>query len=428
MPGTLDELVTLPGVGRKTANVVLGNAFDVPGHHRRHALRPAGPPRSGWTERDDPVKVEGEVAALIPKPGVDDAVAPADLPRPADVPRPQARLRGLPAGPAVPVVRRSGRPTRSRRAKLVKSPAQMMERGVTPRAALGSRRVSAGGRTGSSRRRRLPDVPGRASCPGSSGRADGSRSRSSAVLILFADARRPRADVLLIQRAGTLRAHAGQVAFPGGATEPEDAGAAAAALREAEEEVGLDPAGGRCAGSLPALLLPVAGSPSPRCWPGGRGRSRSRVVDPAEVAGVAGSRWRSWWSRPTGSPCGTRAASSGRASRVGGLFVWGFTAGLLDRLLQLAGWERPWDTGRMSRPAAGLNSPAGCRRHTPGRVRSAAVLSRPSLAPRLPAPSPWRCWPGRCWPRCRTQSPSQSRAAHRGHHRLGQQRRCQDVQ
>ena len=43
LPHTLDELVTLPGIGRKTANVILGNAFDVPGHHRRHPLRPAGP-------------------------------------------------------------------------------------------------------------------------------------------------------------------------------------------------------------------------------------------------------------------------------------------------------------------------------------------------------------------------------------------------
>ena len=43
VPRTLDELVTLPGIGRKTANVILGEAFRLPGHHRRHALRPAGP-------------------------------------------------------------------------------------------------------------------------------------------------------------------------------------------------------------------------------------------------------------------------------------------------------------------------------------------------------------------------------------------------
>ncbi len=66
IPGKLAQLVTLPGVGRKTANVVLGNAFDVPGitvdtHFGRLARR------FGWTELDDPVKVEHEVGALFPR-------------------------------------------------------------------------------------------------------------------------------------------------------------------------------------------------------------------------------------------------------------------------------------------------------------------------------------------------------------------------
>ncbi|RZS62188.1 DNA-(apurinic or apyrimidinic site) lyase /endonuclease III [Xylanimonas ulmi] len=66
VPPRLDDLVTLPGVGRKTANVVLGNAFGVPGitvdtHFGRLARR------FGWTTSDDPVKVEHEVGELIPK-------------------------------------------------------------------------------------------------------------------------------------------------------------------------------------------------------------------------------------------------------------------------------------------------------------------------------------------------------------------------
>ncbi|XRQ16826.1 endonuclease III [Actinomadura welshii] len=66
VPGRLEDLVTLPGVGRKTANVVLGNAFDVPGitvdtHFGRLARR------FGWTAEDDPVKVEQEIGALIPR-------------------------------------------------------------------------------------------------------------------------------------------------------------------------------------------------------------------------------------------------------------------------------------------------------------------------------------------------------------------------
>ncbi|MGN6605797.1 MAG: endonuclease III [Jatrophihabitans sp.] len=66
VPHTLDELVTLPGFGRKTANVVLGNAFGVPGltvdTHFGRLVR-----RWGWTDETDPVKVEFAVAELIPK-------------------------------------------------------------------------------------------------------------------------------------------------------------------------------------------------------------------------------------------------------------------------------------------------------------------------------------------------------------------------
>ena len=66
VPPRLDDLVKLPGVGRKTANVVLGNAFDIPGitvdtHFGRLARR------LGWTEETDPVKVEHAVGALFPK-------------------------------------------------------------------------------------------------------------------------------------------------------------------------------------------------------------------------------------------------------------------------------------------------------------------------------------------------------------------------
>jgi endonuclease III len=66
VPSRLRDLVTLPGVGRKTANVVLGNAFGVPGitvdtHFARLARR------FGWTTQTDPVKIESEVGALFPR-------------------------------------------------------------------------------------------------------------------------------------------------------------------------------------------------------------------------------------------------------------------------------------------------------------------------------------------------------------------------
>lgn len=64
VPGRLDELVTLPGIGRKTANVVLGNAFDVPGltvdtHFGRLSRR------LGLTDQADPVRVEADLAGMI---------------------------------------------------------------------------------------------------------------------------------------------------------------------------------------------------------------------------------------------------------------------------------------------------------------------------------------------------------------------------
>ncbi|MCT2589891.1 endonuclease III [Streptomyces sp. N2-109] len=66
VPGTIEELVTLPGVGRKTANVVLGNAFGVPGltvdTHFGRLVR-----RFGWTREEDPSRVEAAIAAIFPK-------------------------------------------------------------------------------------------------------------------------------------------------------------------------------------------------------------------------------------------------------------------------------------------------------------------------------------------------------------------------
>lgn len=66
VPGSLKDLVTFPGVGRKTANVVLGNAFDVPGitvdTHFGRLVR-----RFGWTDETDPDKVEAAIGALFPR-------------------------------------------------------------------------------------------------------------------------------------------------------------------------------------------------------------------------------------------------------------------------------------------------------------------------------------------------------------------------
>ena len=94
-PARLEDLVTLPGVGRKTANVVLGNAFGVPGitvdtHFGRLSRR------FGWTAEDHPVKVEQEVGALFPKRDWTMLSHRPDLPRPPHLPRPQPACGACP--------------------------------------------------------------------------------------------------------------------------------------------------------------------------------------------------------------------------------------------------------------------------------------------------------------------------------------------
>jgi 8-oxo-dGTP pyrophosphatase MutT (NUDIX family) len=114
--------------------------------------------------------------------------------------------------------------------------------------------------------------------------------RQSAVLILFGAGERGP-ELLLMERAGSLRSHAGQPAFPGGALDPEDGdpagdGPLRAALREAEEETGLDPAGVQLFGVLPKLYIPVSEfvvTPVLAWW---REPSPVGVVDPNETARV----------------------------------------------------------------------------------------------------------------------------------------------
>ena len=174
--------------------------------------------------------------------------------------------------------------------------------------------------------------------------------RPSAVLILFGEG--PQGpDLLLTERSAHLRSHAGQPSFPGGSLDPEDGdpdgdGPVRAALREAREETGLDPAGVQVFGVLPRLYIPVSGfvvTPVLGWW---REPSPVAAVDLAEtarvfrvpVAELTDPANRATLQHPSGF--------RGPAFLVADALVWGFTAGLIDKIVHYAGWERPWDTGR----------------------------------------------------------------------------------
>jgi 8-oxo-dGTP pyrophosphatase MutT (NUDIX family) len=181
------------------------------------------------------------------------------------------------------------------------------------------------------------DLPLRHAAPRASATA-----RRSAVLILFGDG--PAGpDVLLIEKSTALRRHAGQPAFPGGGADPGDDYPVGTALREAQEEAGIDPAGVRVVATLQELFLVPSDNlvvPVVAWWDDPRDVS---VGDPREVARVArvplaelvdpANRFRV--SHPSGY--------IGPAFGVADMVVWGFTAALLDAILAAAGHAVPWN-------------------------------------------------------------------------------------
>lgn len=172
------------------------------------------------------------------------------------------------------------------------------------------------------------------------------QGRHSAVLVLLGESD-TGPDVLLIERARTMRTHAGEPAFPGGALDDDDADAAAAALREAHEETGLDPSGVVIFGQLPDLWVPVNDfvvTPVMGWW---RAPSPVHAKDLAEVASV--HRIPIAELTDPANRCLVRHPSGYIAPgfTVRNMVVWGFTAGVLSKLFDRVNWSQPWDTGRV---------------------------------------------------------------------------------
>jgi 8-oxo-dGTP pyrophosphatase MutT (NUDIX family) len=170
-------------------------------------------------------------------------------------------------------------------------------------------------------------------------------ARRGAVLMLFGDG--PAGpDLLLTERSATMRSHAGQPAFPGGASDPgEDA--ITAALREGQEETGLVPASVLPVALFPDLYLPPSGflvRPVLGYW---REPGEVRAVDPAETAAVARVPVADLADPANRGLVRHPSGFVGPAFEVAGLVVWGFTAGLVDTLLELGGWTVAWDRNRI---------------------------------------------------------------------------------
>jgi 8-oxo-dGTP pyrophosphatase MutT (NUDIX family) len=185
--------------------------------------------------------------------------------------------------------------------------------------------------------------------------ASGNDDREAAVLVLFsgpesgqADGGVPdEADLLLTVRASSLRHHAGQAAFPGGASDPTDGGPVATALREAQEETGIDVTRLHPLVTMERTFIapsqfhvvPVlAYSPDP---------GPVAVVNEAETAIVSRVPVRAFINPANRlmvyrGDLGHRWA--GPAFLLNQMLVWGFTGQVISAMLDVAGWAKPWDT------------------------------------------------------------------------------------
>ncbi|WP_425309315.1 CoA pyrophosphatase [Ammonicoccus fulvus] len=191
--------------------------------------------------------------------------------------------------------------------------------------------------------------------------------RESAVLVLFGHDAADNPTLVLTERAHHLRSHAAQVVFPGGHVDPGET-PEQTALRESNEEIGLDATSVEIVDALPGVYMtpqdtayvPVLGwwhTPHP-----------VDVVDPDEVRRIVIPTLDELTDPANRFTATAPGGYAGPAFEVHDLIVWGITAKLLEALLDLSGFSRPWD--------------ASVRRALPWRL----IAPYASEAHRLPTP------------------------------------------
>jgi 8-oxo-dGTP pyrophosphatase MutT (NUDIX family) len=179
-------------------------------------------------------------------------------------------------------------------------------------------------------------------------------ARDAAVLVLFSgpldstsDGLPEETDLLVTVRASTLRHHAGQAAFPGGVADPGDHSPVHTALREANEETGIDTSRLHPLATLERMFIPPSGfhvvpvlaySPDP---------GPVAVVNESETAIVARVPVRAFIN-PENRIMVYRKANTRRfaapAFLLNEMLVWGFTGQVISAMLDVAGWAQPWNT------------------------------------------------------------------------------------
>ncbi len=170
--------------------------------------------------------------------------------------------------------------------------------------------------------------------------------RRAAVLILLTDDDDPA--ILFTERASHLRKHAGQISFPGGSRDGDET-PEQTAIREAVEEVSAEPAALSVIGRLPASSLPVtsfAVTPVVAILDNPSDAMEQFEADESEVADIHWIRVSELVAESNRGTWSFGSEHSGPAFVCGEVVIWGFTAMLVDGLLELAGWSQPWNADK----------------------------------------------------------------------------------